>query len=91
MLEELIAVVEFDSEAVASRGAQAGPSCSAKDLIGKLLTTKAEERLTASQALEHEWIADTKKTQKSTLTLTRKNLMKHHGTRLKVRALSNSF
>lgn len=59
--------------------------CSAKNLISDLLTTDAERRLTASQALEHEWITDSKKAQKGTLTLTRKNLMKHHGTRLKVR------
>ena len=61
------------------------PVCSAKDLISKLLTTHAEKRLTAAQALEHDWITDSKKCHKSTLTLTRKNLLKHHGgTRFKV-------
>ena len=62
------------------------PGCSAKDLISKLLTTDAEKRLTAAQALEHDWITDSKKCHKSTLTLTRRNLLKHHGgTRFKVR------
>jgi len=59
-------------------------SCSATDLIRHLLTTDAEARLTAAQALEHPWIKDADKAKKGTLTLTRKNLAKHVGGRVKV-------
>lgn len=58
--------------------------CSATDLIKQLLTTDAQKRLTAAQALEHPWIKNASKAHKGTLTLTRKNLAKHVGARVKV-------
>jgi len=58
-------------------------SDNATDLIRHLLTTDAEARLTAAQALEHPWIKDADKAKKGTLTLTRKNLAKHVGGRVK--------
>lgn len=58
--------------------------CSATDLIKQLLTTDAQKRLTAAQALEHPWIKSAGKANKGTLTLTRRNLAKHVGARVKV-------
>ncbi len=58
--------------------------CSARDLISKLLTTDAARRLTAAQALDHPWIKNASKAHKGTLTLTRRNLAKHVGARVKV-------
>lgn len=58
-------------------------SDNAMDLIRHLLTTDAAARLNAAQALEHPWIRNADNATKSTLTLTRKNLAKHVGGRVK--------
>ena len=50
----------------------------AKDLIGKLLELKTNQRLTAEQALEHKWLADARETE---LPGARKALKKYNASR----------
>ena len=57
--------------------------CRAKDLINKLLTVDDKRRLTALQALQHPWLADSL-THPASLSRTRQNMHKRMRPHFKV-------
>ena len=64
-------------------------ACRAKDLINKLLTVDDKRRLTASQALQHPWLANSLP-HPASLSRTRQNMHKRMRPHFKVRALGRT-